>query len=91
MTAQDVTTVSLFLVVPAAIVAFVIIRERRKQGTSRIPLSQIVQNVRQEVDEFVDSIVSVAGVVLWFVIIVAAIFGGLWLVVAAVKWMWQHL
>jgi hypothetical protein len=47
--------------VPAAIVAFVIIRERRKQGTSRIPLSQIAQNVRQEVDEFVDSIVSVAG------------------------------
>jgi hypothetical protein len=89
MRPEDIAAVMLLLGI-AAIVAFVIIRERRKQGTSRIPLRKIAQNVRQEVDDFVDGVVSFAGSVLWFVIIVAVVFGGLWLVIAVVKWMWQH-
>lgn len=72
------------------ITSFVIVRQRRKQGSRRIPLTQIAQNVRQDAGQFFGSIISLVRVVLWFVIIVAAIFAGMWLVVAAVKWMWQH-
>jgi hypothetical protein len=68
----------------AMITSFVIVRHRRKQGSRRIPLNQIAQNVRQDAGQFFGSIISLVRVVVWFVI------AGLWLVVAAEKWMWQH-
>jgi hypothetical protein len=44
----DVGTLILLLGPLVAIVAFVIIRKRRKQASRRIPFNQIAQNVRQE-------------------------------------------
>ena len=86
------SNVGVFIILALAVTAliFVITRARLQQGTSRVPLNQIAQSVGRDFRQLFGGIFSIVGIIIWFVIIAAAIFAGLWLVVAAVKWMWQH-
>jgi hypothetical protein len=89
MKPTDIGAVIILIVAVTALV-FVITRARLEQGDGRVPLNEIVRNVRRDASQFFGSIFSVVGIVIWFVIIVAVVLGGLWLVVAVVKWMWEH-
>jgi hypothetical protein len=89
MRPDDIASVTILMVL-VLILIFVLTRTRREQGTGRVPLNDIVKNVIQDFRAYVGSIVSAVRVVIWFVFIVAVIFGVLWLLVAVVKWMWQH-
>ena len=39
---------------------------------------------------FLRPIVSFVGVVLWAVVVIGAVLGGLWWLIAIIKWMWNH-
>jgi hypothetical protein len=82
--------VFIILVVAVTAIVFVITRARLEQGTSRVPVNEIAQNVGRDFRQLFGGIFSLVGIIMWFIFIVAVTFAGLWLVVAAVKWMWQH-